>query len=105
MCSGIFFFERETVGTMLNESRVGEITVAGQPTADEIRGLRAAGYTTVVNLRMPDEYEPPQVDEATIRACGLSYAHVPLTGPTLSAEHIRKVREAVEAADGSVLVH
>jgi protein tyrosine phosphatase (PTP) superfamily phosphohydrolase (DUF442 family) len=88
---------------MLNEAKVGGFTVAGQPTEDELQALKQSGCSLVLNVRMPDE--PGQVDGQTIESCGLSYASVPFTGPTLTAEHVRKIREAVDAAGGSVLIH
>jgi uncharacterized protein (TIGR01244 family) len=88
---------------MLNEAKVGGILVAGQPTEAELKALKQSGYTTVINVRMPEE--PGQVDRAAIEAAGLDYAAVPYTGATLNAEHVRQVREAVDAAGGSVLIH
>lgn len=88
---------------MINEARVGAFTVAGQPTEKEFRDLKAAGYTTVVNVRMPEE--PGQIDGPSIEAHGLDYVSVPYTGASLSTEHVWKVREAVDAAGGSVLIH
>jgi uncharacterized protein (TIGR01244 family) len=88
---------------MLNEAKIGDITVAGQPTEAELGALKGGGFSTVINVRMPDE--PGQVDRAAIEAAGLTYASVPYTGATLNAEHVRQVREAVDAAGGSVLIH
>jgi protein tyrosine phosphatase (PTP) superfamily phosphohydrolase (DUF442 family) len=88
---------------MNNERRVGAFTVGGQPSEDDLRRLKASGHGAVVNVRMPDE--PEQVDESTIKALGLEYASVPFTGPTLSAAHVRRIRDAVDKAGGSVLIH
>jgi len=88
---------------MLNEAKIGSFTVAGQPTEDELQSLKESGCSLVLNVRMPDE--PGQVDQQTIESLGLKYASVPYTGPTLNAEHVRKVRELVDAAGGPVLIH
>jgi uncharacterized protein (TIGR01244 family) len=88
---------------MRNEARVGAFTVAGQPTADEVRALKGAGYSTVINVRMPQE--PGQLDVPEFGAAGLDYVSIPYTGDTLTADHVRQVRAAVDAAGGSVLIH
>ena len=88
---------------MRNEAKIGPFTVAGQPSDDEIRTLKGAGYSLIINNRMPDE--PGQEDPATVKASGLDYVSIPYTGPTLSAEHVRRMRDAVDKAEGSVLIH
>jgi protein tyrosine phosphatase (PTP) superfamily phosphohydrolase (DUF442 family) len=89
---------------MKNEARIGLFTVAGQPTNEEITGLRERGFGTVINVRMPDEQ--PEPEEPVVTAAGLRYAAVPFTGTALSEEHVRRVREAVDAAGGEpVLLH
>lgn len=88
---------------MRNEARVGTFVVAGQPTEDEVRGLAAAGYSTVVNVRMPDE--PGQLDPAAIVAAGIDYATVPYTGATMAPEHVDAIKEAIAGAKGPVLIH
>jgi len=52
---------------------------------------------------MPDE--EGQLDKTTIDAVGVDYAEVPYTSATLSAEHVRRVREAVDRAGGTVLIY
>ena len=88
---------------MVNEKRIGAITIGGQPSEDDLQRLKASGHGAVINVRMPDE--PDQVDESTFDALGLDYASVPFTGPTLSAAHVQRVCEAVDKAGGTVLIH
>ena len=89
---------------MTNESRVGSFTVGGQPSEADLRRLATSGHDTVINVRMPDE--PGQLDKETIDAVGVEYyIEVPYTSATLTAEHVRTVREAADAAGGSVLIH
>lgn len=88
---------------MINESRVGSFTVGGQPSEEDLQRLASAGHAFVVNVRMPDE--PGQIDAQRIAALGLDYASVPFTGPTLTVDHLKRAREAVDAARGTVLIH
>ncbi len=88
---------------MTNESRVGSFTVGGQPSEADLRRLANSGHGTVINVRMPDE--PGQLDKKTIDAVGVDYIEIPYTSATLTAEHVRRVCEAVDAAAGSVLIY
>ena len=81
---------------MKNEATIGNVTVAGQPTDDELRGLRAQGYSTVINIRMPEELSEPEAPK--VEAAGLRYVSVPFTVETLTADHVRRIREAIEGA-------
>lgn len=57
------------------------IEVAGQPTADEVKGLRTEGFTTVVNMRRDGEADQPlsPADERQVaEAAGLDYHHIPV---------------------------
>ncbi|HXF33952.1 MAG TPA: sulfur transferase domain-containing protein [Candidatus Acidoferrales bacterium] len=88
---------------MNNEGRVGAFTIGGQPSEADLRRLQSSGHQTVINVRMPEE--PGQLDAAAIEGLGLEYVSIPYTGATLNADHVRLVREAVDAAGGSVLIH
>ena len=90
---------------MKNEETIGGITVAGQPTDAELAGLRAQGYSTVINVRMPEEQDEPEAPK--VEAAGLRYVSVPFTVQTLTADHVKRIREALEAApEGTrVLTH
>jgi protein tyrosine phosphatase (PTP) superfamily phosphohydrolase (DUF442 family) len=79
-----------------NEATIAGITVAGQPTDEELRALKAQGYSTVINVRMEgeqDEDERPKVE-----AAGLRYVWIPYNIQTLTADHVRQVREAIDSA-------
>lgn len=83
---------------MNNEARIGRIVVGGQPSAGELRN-----FGLVVNLRMPDE--AGNTTAADIAGAGVAYYAEPLTADTLAPEHIERVRNRIEAANGEVLVH
>lgn len=90
---------------MKNEARIGGITVAGQPTDEELRALRSQGYGLVINVRMPEEQDEPE--RPKVEAAGLRYVSIPYTGTTVTADDIRQIRKAIEGAPAGskVLTH
>ena len=87
---------------MLNEAVIDGITIAGQPTDEELARLAARGYHTVVNNRPQSEQAEP---EAPKIPDGVRYCEVAFTAPTLNAQHVAAVAEAIESSEGPVLVH
>ena len=85
---------------MKNETVIGGITVGGQPTAEELTSGR---FTTVVNIRRSDE-EGNITDDA-LAGTDITYTPVPWTIDTVTNEDIERIRDAVDAADGPVLIH
>ncbi len=85
---------------MKNETVIGGITVGGQPSAEELTSGR---FTTVVNIRRSDE--EGNITDAALEGSGIAYAHVPWTIDTVTNEDIARIREAVDAAEGPVLIH
>ena len=79
---------------MKNEATIGGITVAGQPTDEEIRALRSQGYSTVINVRMPEELDEPEAPK--VEAAGLRYVSVPFTIATVTADDVKRIRKAIE---------
>jgi len=86
-----------------------DMFIAGQPTEQALRQLRAKGVTTVVNLRMPEEMARVGFDEAAlVKELGMKYVHIPMRG---TAEHpygpkqLDDFAAALNAADGKVLLH
>ena len=83
-----------------------DVTVASQPTLDEIRSAAAEGYVAVVNNR-PDGEDPTQpgseAEEAAPEEAGLAYAHIPM-GPVTEST-VRHFQSVVHGAAGPVLVH
>src|SRR5262245_30225983 len=92
-------------------ARVGDdLFIAGQPTERALREMKQLGVTTVINLRMPQEMTRIGFDEAKLIAdLGMKYVHIPMRGDkgetAYSPEMLRRFGEALEAADGKVLLH
>ncbi|HEX3549935.1 MAG TPA: sulfur transferase domain-containing protein [Candidatus Elarobacter sp.] len=85
---------------MRNETTIGGITVGGQPTAEELTSGR---FATVVNIRGSDE--DGNITGAALAGSDVAYAHVPWTIDTVTSDDIARIRDAIDAADGAVLVH
>lgn len=85
---------------MKNEAVIGGITVGGQPSAEELTSGR---FATVVNIRGNDE--EGNVTGAILAGTDVDYVHVPWTIDTVNKADIARIREAIDAANGPVLVH
>ncbi|MCF3638589.1 bifunctional sulfur transferase/dioxygenase Blh [Rhizobium sp. TRM95111] len=84
------------------------LTLASQPGLEDIAALKAAGYSTVLNLR-PDNEEPGQPDSGAARRAvedaGLGYVFIPVTEEAIRESDVRAFQRAVAAAQGRVLAH
>lgn len=89
----------------------GNVYVAGQPSREALDWLKAQGVTTVVNLRTQPEMDNrervPYDEAAALDSLGLEYVHIPLGGDEnpYTPEAVARFAEAVEAAEGKVLLH
>ncbi len=86
------------------------LAVSPQPTADDLRALKAQGYTRIVNLRTPSEVDNRSTvpfDEAALaEELGLDYVHLPQGGDDypFRADLPDGLAEALQG-EGKVLVH
>jgi protein tyrosine phosphatase (PTP) superfamily phosphohydrolase (DUF442 family) len=85
---------------MKNETVIGGITVGGQPSAEELKSGR---FATVVNIRRDDEEGNDTA--AVLDGSDVAYAPVPWTIDTVTSDDIARIRDAVDAAEGPVLIH
>ena len=92
------------------------LATGGQPSQTDLHAFRDAGYTTVINLRLPGERtkvadpameENFNFDEAALtRSLGMKYFSLPIAGTDgLSRENAEKLAELLEKAEGPVLLH
>ncbi len=86
---------------MKNEAIIDGIIVGGQPSAGELVSGR---FASVVNVRRSDEPDANVTPEA-LSGTGIGLTSVPWTIDTVTKEDIDRVRAAVDAADGPVLIH
>jgi protein tyrosine phosphatase (PTP) superfamily phosphohydrolase (DUF442 family) len=87
------------------EPLLGLVT-GGQPTADQLAALKAAGCEAVVDLR--DPMEPRPVNEpAAVQSAGMTYVNIPVSGGTMTDATLARVRDTVSnlVGDRNVFVH
>jgi uncharacterized protein (TIGR01244 family) len=88
-----------------------DLFISGQPTQEAFAKLKSEGVTTVVNLRTPSEMENreyvPFDEKAVVDSLGLEYIHIPLGGTEFpyTNEALQKFADAVDKAEGMVLLH
>ena len=81
------------------------LATAGQPSDEALGQLKALGFKTVVNLRMPGEHSGG-AEEAAVRAQGLRYVSVPVDTATFGAAETAAVRAVLDdASNAPVLLH
>jgi uncharacterized protein (TIGR01244 family) len=67
----------KTESTIKNFFRVNEQVCTGaQPTMEELEKLKAEGVKSIINLRMPSEYNAEE-EAAKTKELGLRYFHIP----------------------------
>jgi uncharacterized protein (TIGR01244 family) len=81
------------------------VVFGGQPTAEQLEALAAAGFKSIIDLR--GEAEDRGFDEASrVGELGLEYIALPVTGETLaSPETFDRFLEIYEQAEKPALVH
>jgi uncharacterized protein (TIGR01244 family) len=87
------------------------ISVAdAQPSRAALAGLAEQGYAAVVNLREEgeaDERMSPAEEGEAVRACGMTYVHVPfsLRDPAAASAAVDEFRRQMSGLPGRALVH
>ena len=81
------------------------VTSGGQPTLAQLEVAQAAGYRSVINLRLPDERGTD--DEAQqVTALGMDYIALPIAGAdALTEENVRLFAQLLDTAEPPVLLH
>ena len=85
-----------------------QITVSGQPTAEDIAQLKNDGFRTIVNLRTEGEEDQPMSPEAerhAVEKAGMNYIHLPVSSAAMGPELVDKFRAQLPQLTGPVLVH
>ena len=83
-----------------------DLVTGGQPSAQHLVGLKAAGCEIVLDLR--DPMEPRPFDEpAAVRAAGMEYVNIPVSGASMTDETLTRIRDTVAnlAGDRKTFMH
>lgn len=68
-----------TLDTLYNYVKVNDqLLTAGQPTAEQLASLAAAGFAAVVNLATERPLDPPLDEARLVRSLGMAYEHIPV---------------------------
>lgn len=80
--------------------------VSGQPAAETIAKLPAAGISVVIDMR-PDGETPSLDEKSAVESAGLTYHALPIASPAdLTRENVVRFDQVLrESADKGVLVH
>ncbi len=79
------------------------VVTGGQPTVEGLQQASELGFRTVINLRTPGE---SPIGQEAVEAAGMSYVSIPVSGASgLTRENAQALAEALNQAEGPVLVH
>lgn len=82
-----------------------QLYTAGQPSAAELQQAAAAGVTTLIDLRQPDE-DRGFDETAAAERLGLRYVRIPVAGAAgLTPANAQALRTALAQSQGPVLLH
>jgi uncharacterized protein (TIGR01244 family) len=93
----------------MNFTRINDkLSVTGQLSPEDLSKAAAQGFAAVVNNRPygEDAFQPTaeQMDAAARRE-GLGYVHIPVKGPDISEDAVRRFQDALSSSDGPVVAH
>ena len=82
------------------------IGTSGQPTVEQFDEIAKAGYSSVVNLAMPDSDDAIADEGNIVTSLGMKYVHIPVPFDNPTKEHLREFIRVMRAMDGEkVWVH
>ncbi len=82
------------------------IATAGQPTAEQLAEIAAAGYEAVINLGLLDPRYCLPDEAGLVRSLGLDYDHIPVEFDAPRVESFQRFAAAMERVAGKrVFVH
>lgn len=74
------------------------IVTGGQPQVSHVNALKAAGCELVLDIR--DPMEPQPFGPEAVRALGMEYVNVPVSGSTHTDDTLARIRAALQSAAG-----
>jgi uncharacterized protein (TIGR01244 family) len=83
-----------------------KLATAGQPTEEQLRHVREAGFETVINLALPTSDNALPNEGSLVAGLGMSYVHVPVNFQTPTSQDFRAFCRVMDAFnDRPVFVH
>ena len=83
-----------------------KLGTAGQPTQEQFRTVREAGFEAVINLALPTSDNALPNEGSVVTGLGMSYIHIPVDFKAPTAQDFRGFCRVMAAFDeGPVFVH
>jgi len=93
-----------TCGKIARVSRLADVYLAAQPSADDLAEAKKLGIKTVINLRPESETKDFKEREA-VEAAGLAYVHIPFVADQVTDAVFDQAREQLKSAQRPLLLH
>ncbi len=82
------------------------VGTSGQPTEQQFRAVREAGFDTVINLALPTSDNAIAHEGSVVTSLGMAYVHIPVDFKAPTAKDFRAFCRVMEAFDDrKVFVH
>ena len=96
-----------TVTSILNYIKISDnIGTSGQPSPDQFNLIASAGFSTVINLAMPDSTNALPDEGGFVKEAGMNYFHIPVPFEAPTHQHLMLFLKLMRAVTGeSVWVH
>ncbi|WP_165495678.1 protein tyrosine phosphatase family protein [Marinobacter halodurans] len=78
-------------------SLTGQIGTAGQPTSEQFALVASHGYSTVINLAMPDHPRALADEGDRVTREGMTYLHLPVPFDAPQPHHVRRFCRLLQA--------
>jgi uncharacterized protein (TIGR01244 family) len=83
-----------------------KLATAGQPTEEQLRQVREAGFETVINLALPTSDNALPNEGSLVTSLGMSYVHIPVNFQTPTSQDFHAFCRVMEVFnDRPVFVH
>lgn len=82
-----------------------DLSIAGQPEAEDLKAAAEQGFKSVLNLRSSEESGALPDEQQLAEAAGLEYANVPLSSSAPNEELVTKALFELDNLAKPVLVH
>jgi protein tyrosine phosphatase (PTP) superfamily phosphohydrolase (DUF442 family) len=92
---------------ILNHIKISElISTSGQPSPNQFQEIADAGFTTVINLAMPDSTNALPDEGGFVTEAGMNYFHIPVPFEAPTRKHLSLFLKLMKSTDGQkVWVH
>ena len=82
------------------------ISSSGQPNEEQFKEIASRGFSTVINLAMPDSDHVLHNEGGTVTSLGMDYIHIPVPFDAPSADHLNSFTAYMNTlGDKKVWVH